>query len=239
MSDNGITLARQDADIFATFEGDNIVLLQLVAKALLLDYKSTWGDMDLRGTAQKTAKLIGTTVLERTTARSVIERLVAAADLKPEADRIRMRGWHVSLFEFREQHTVEGLAQRMRAAAKETDTFAATNACQTHMLEAAHAHIDRVVLEAFIEGIAECDDDYIRALLVKVCDLYALATIEANRAWYLEHEAFEPRRSKAVTAEVDKLVGELRGRSQELVEGLGVPVGWLHHPTAAVPPLLP
>ncbi|QXT62341.1 acyl-CoA dehydrogenase family protein [Tessaracoccus palaemonis] len=239
MSDNGITLARQDADIFATFEGDNTVLLQLVAKALLLDYKSTWGDMDLRGTAQKTAKLIGTTVLERTTARSVIERLVAAADLKPEAERIRMRGWHVSLFEFREQHTVEGLAQRMRAAAKEKDSFAATNACQTHMLEAARAHIDRVVLEAFIEGIAECDDDYVRALLVKVCDLYALATIEANRAWYLEHEAFEPRRSKAVTAEVDKLVGELRGRSQELVEGLGVPAGWLHHPTAAVPPLLP
>lgn len=239
LSDNGITLARQDADIFATFEGDNTVLLQLVAKALLLEYKSTWGDMDLRGTAQKTAKLIGGTVLERTTARSVIERLVAAADRKPESERIRMRGWHVRLFEFREQHIVESLAQRMRATGSASDPFAAVNACQTHMLEAAKAHIDRVVLEAFIEGIEECQDDYVRALLVRVCDLYALSTIEANRAWFLEHEVFEPRRSKAITAEVDKLCGELRPRALELVEGLGVPAGWLHHPNQAVPPLIP
>ena len=150
MSDNGITMARQDADIFATFEGDNTVLLQLVAKALLLEYKATWGDMDLRGTASKTAKLIGQTVMERTTARSVIDRLVAIADRKPESERLRARGWHVQMFEFRETHIVEGLAQRLRAASKlpEDQRDAAINACQTHMLEAARAHVDRVVLEA-------------------------------------------------------------------------------------------
>ena len=60
------------------------------------------------------------------------------------------------------------------------------------MLEAAKAHVDRMVLEAFIEGIEQCDDDYVTAMLVKVCDLYALATIESNRAWYLEHEALRP-----------------------------------------------
>lgn len=241
MSDNGITMARQDADVFATFEGDNTVLLQLVAKALLLEYKSTWGDMDLLGTAQKSASMLGQTVLERTTARSVIERLIAIADLKPEADRLRARGWHVELFEFREKHTVEGLARRMRAAGKlpEDRQQAALNACQPHMLEAAKAHVDRVVLEAFIEGIEECDDDYISALLVKVCDLYALATIEENRAWYLEHEVFDAHRSKAITAAVDELVGELRPKARELAEGLGVPEGWLHHPNEAVPPLLP
>ena len=52
MADNGLTLTRQDVDIFATFEGDNTVLLQLVAKALLLDYQTSWGEMDLRGTAR-------------------------------------------------------------------------------------------------------------------------------------------------------------------------------------------
>ncbi|HHT13372.1 MAG TPA: hypothetical protein GX013_09460, partial [Propionibacterium sp.] len=114
MSDNGITLARQDADIFATFEGDNTVLLQLVAKALLLDYKATWGDMDLAGTAQKTAKLLGGRFLERTTARSVIDRLVATANRKSESEQLRARGWHVQMFEYREKHIVEGLAQRMR-----------------------------------------------------------------------------------------------------------------------------
>lgn len=238
LSDNAITLARQDADVFATFEGDNTVLLQLVAKALLLNYKASWGEMDMRGTAQKTARLIGGTVLERTTARSLIDRLVATANRKPETQKLRARGWQIQMFEFRETHVLEGLAARMRAAGKRDDSFAAVNQCQPHMLEAAKAHIDRVVLEDFVEAIEGCQDDYIKALLVKVCDLYALSVIEANRAWYLEHEAFDPRRSKAITATVDDLCGELRGRAKELVEGLGVPQGWLVHPRTAVPPLI-
>ena len=237
MSDNGITLARQDADIFATFEGDNTVLLQLVAKALLLDYKSTWGDMDLAGTAQKTAKLLGGRFLERTTARSVIDRLVATANRKSESEQLRARGWHVQMFEYREKHIVEGLAQRMRAAAK-SKSFEAINATQPHMIEAGKAHVDRVVLEAFIEGIEECEDDYIKAVLVKVCDLYALSTIEANRAWFLEHEVFDARRSKAITSAVDGLCQELRPQSLALAEGLGVPEEWLVHPKKAVPPLI-
>lgn len=238
MHDNGLTLTRQDVDIFATFEGDNTVLLQLVAKALLLDYKASWGEMDLRGTAQKTARMMGGVFMERTTARSLIERLVATARRMPEHQQLRARGWHVDMFEFRESHTVEGLARRMRAAAKASDSFAAVNAAQTHMLAAAQAHIDRVVLEAFIEGIDECQDEYVAALLSKVCDLYALVTIEENRAWYLEHEVFDAHRSKTITATIDQLLAELRPRAQELVEGLGVPQDWLVHPRQAVPPLI-
>ena len=145
----------------------------------------------------------------------------------------------MTLFEFRGRHTVEGLARRMRAAGKADDSFAAINQCQPHMLEAARAHVDRVVLEAFIGAIESCDDDYIAALLGRVCDLYALSTIEANRAWFLEHEVFDSGRSKAVTAEVDALCGELRGKSRELAEGLGVPDAWLTLPREAIPPLVP
>lgn len=230
LSENAITLARHDADVFATFEGDNTVLLQLVAKALLLDYKATWGDLDLRGTAQATAKLLAGAFMERTTARSVIDRLVSVANRKPEAERLLARGWHVQLFEDRERHIIEGLAQRMRAASKlpPDEQFGAINACQDHMLAAARAHVDRVVLEAFIAGIDECADDYVTALLVKVCDLYVLATIEEHRAWYLEHERFDARRSKAVTSAVDALCRELRPKALELVEGLGVPIEWLN-----------
>ncbi|WP_231979279.1 hypothetical protein [Tessaracoccus coleopterorum] len=79
--------------------------------------------MDLRGTAQKTARLIGGTVLERTTARSLIDRLMATADRKPETQRLRARGWHIQMFEFRETHVIEGLAQRMRVASKAEDAF--------------------------------------------------------------------------------------------------------------------
>ncbi len=224
LSENGLTLLRQDADVFATFEGDNTVLLQLVAKALLLDYKKTWGDMDLRGTAQATARMIGGTFLERTTARAVIDRILAGSKSKD----VGSRAWHIEMFEDREKHTVEGLAKRMRAAAKASDSFAAVNACQQHMLAAARAHTDRVVLEAFIEGIHQCEDRYIASILGKVCDLYALATIEENRGWYMEHERFDGARSKAITEAVDALCVELRGKALELVEGLGVEEAWLN-----------
>ena len=224
LSENGLTMLRQDADVFATFEGDNTVLLQLVAKALLLDYKKTWGDMDMRGTAQATARMLGGTFLERTTAKAVIDRILSGSKSKD----VGSRAWHIEMFEDREKHTVEGLAKRMRAAAKASDSFEAVNACQQHMLAAARAHTDRVVLEAFIEGIHECQDPYIASILGKVCDLYALATIEENRGWYMEHERFDGARSKAVTEAVDALCLDLRGKALELVEGLGVEEGWLN-----------
>ncbi|MFV0429197.1 MAG: acyl-CoA dehydrogenase [Arachnia sp.] len=228
MSENGITLLRMDADVFATFEGDNTVLLQLVAKALLLNYKSTWGDMDLIGTAQATARLLGSTVMERTTARSLIDRLVTIAKTKPESEQLLARGWHIEMFEYRERHTVESLAQRMRASSKSSNQASAINQTQGHMLAAARAHVDRVVLEAFIQAIADCEDDYIASLLTEVCDLYVLATIEKNRAWFLEHEGFDPRRSKAITAAVNDICAHLRPRALNLVDGLGVPEGWLN-----------
>ncbi len=230
MSENGLTLARQDADIFATFEGDNTVLLQLVAKALLLDYRKTWGDLDLRGTAQATAKLLGGRFMERTAARAAIDRLVASARVKPEGEQLLARGWHVEMLEYREQRIVESLAARMREAAKAptATAFEAVNACQEHMLAAARAHTDRIVLEAFIAGYEACKDDYIKALLIKVCDLYALATIEQNRAWYLEHNRIDGVRSRSIRAAVDDLCAELRPRALELVEGLGIPAEWLN-----------
>ena len=224
LSENGLTLLRQDADVFATFEGDNTVLLQLVAKALLLDYRKTWGDMDMRGTAQATARLLGSRFLERTTARAVIDRIMSGANLKD----VGSRAWHIAMFEDREKHTVEGLAKRMRAAARASDVFAATNACQSHMLAAARAHTDRIVLEAFIEGIDECEDPYIASILGKVCDLYALTTLEENRGWFMEHERFDGARSKAITEAVDTLCRELRPKALALVEGLGVEESWLN-----------
>ena len=96
------------------------------------------------------------------------------------------------------------------------------------MLAAARAHTDRIVLEAFIEGIDETEDPYIASILTKVCDLYALTTIEENRGWFMEHERFDGARSKAVTEAVDALCLDLRGKALELVEGLGVEEGWLN-----------
>ena len=46
LAENRFTALKADTDVFTTFEGDNHVLLQLVAKGLLTDYASEFEDMD-------------------------------------------------------------------------------------------------------------------------------------------------------------------------------------------------
>lgn len=232
MAENQITLLRSDADVFATFEGDNTVLLQLVAKGLLTDYREMWGDLDMLGMVQAAVRTFSSAVIERTAARPLIERLVSAAG--SEKEQLLSRGWHVSMFEEREKHVLESLAGRLRTAAKQEgdDAFRAFNLTQDHVLFAARAHMDRVILEAFIAGIEECQDEEATATLERLCDLYALDSIAADRGWYQEHNRMSASRAKALVPAINRLCQQLRPDALALVEGLGVPASWLGAPIA-------
>jgi len=219
---------KADTDVFTTFEGDNTVLLQLVAKGLLTDYRDTFGNLDTLGMVRFGARQFAGAVIERTAARGLIQRLVAAAPGRDSEKGPTDRGWQVALFEDREEHLLETLALRLRKAGRPgADAFAVFNECQDHVVEAARAHVDRTVLEAFVAGIAECEDEAAAAMLSSVCDLYALSTIEAARGWYLEHGRISPARSKQVTAAVNDLCASLRPHAQSLVDAFGIPPLWL------------
>jgi acyl-CoA oxidase len=228
LSANQLTGLRGDADIFATFEGDNTVLLQLVTKALLTDYRQAWSGLDRGGLVQATARVVGGTVLERTAANLVVERLVASVRRRPEETTLVDRGWHAWMFEERERHSLESLARRMRAAGRAAgDSFEAFNALGDHVGFVARAHLERVILEAFIAGIAACPDPEARPVLERLCSLYALGSIGADRAWFQEHNRLSSGRAKALGEQVNQLCRELRPHALGLVEGLGIPEGWL------------
>jgi acyl-CoA oxidase len=131
------------------------------------------------------------------------------------------------MFADREAHLVEGLARRLRRAGRSGDVSAGFNAAQPHLLATARAHVDRLVLEAFVDGIERCPDPAAAALLGQVCDLYALSTIEAERGWYLEHGRLTPGRSKALTRAVEDPCGALRPHARTLVDAFGIPDAWL------------
>jgi acyl-CoA oxidase len=95
------------------------------------------------------------------------------------------------------------------------------------VIACAAAHVDRVVLEAFVAGVAACEDDVAGAMLDRVCDLHALSTIEKHAAWYLEHDRITASRSKQVTAAVNDLCAALRPHAQELTDAFGIPPAWL------------
>ena len=228
MAENGLTVLRGDADVFATFEGDNTVLLQLVSKGLLTDYKEMFGDLDMRGQVQFAARAIGGQFVEATAARPFVSRLVAAAARRSEDETLLDRGWHLSMFTDREKHVLETLANRLRKNAKEKDSFKAFNDAQDHVLLAARAHVDRIILEAFVAGIEECADEEARTVLERLCTLYALTSIEADSGWFQAHNRMSAVRAKAVTTQINKLCAELRPDALALVEGMGIPEAWLN-----------
>ena len=78
LAENLLTTLKADTDVFTTFEGDNTVLLQLVAKGLLTNYQSQVEDLGTLATARFIAEQFAGAFIERTAARSVIEPLLAA-----------------------------------------------------------------------------------------------------------------------------------------------------------------
>jgi acyl-CoA oxidase len=230
---NRLPQLKADTDVFTTFEGDNTVLLQLVAKTLLTDFRDEFGDLDTLGMVRFVADHISTTVLERTAARSLISALIGALPGSDEEKDLLDRGTHLELLEFRESHVISGVARRLKAGIDAgRDPFDVFNTCQDHVLLAARAHIDRIVLESFVAAIDRVEDPDVARLLSRVCDLHALSTIEAERAWFLEHGRLTGARSKAVTAAVNRLCGELRPHARLLVDAFGIPDQALGAPIA-------
>ncbi|HEY2502272.1 MAG TPA: acyl-CoA dehydrogenase [Mycobacterium sp.] len=223
MAENRLIALRGDTDVFTTFEGDNHVLLQLVAKELLTAYADDIRSMSPVEWVRFAANTVGERVMKRTAAEAIMQRIVDARQDSEEEGSLFNRGTQVNMFEERENYLLSSVARRLQGKSKEMSAFDAFNAVQDHVLHAASAHIDRVVLEAFVAGIDSCEDEEARKLLELVCDLYALSVIEDDRAWYIEHGYLSTGRAKAVTRGINDRCRELRPYAETLVDGFGIP----------------
>jgi acyl-CoA oxidase len=225
LAENRLTTLKGDTDVFTTFEGDNHVLLQLVAKELLTSYSQEIDGLDPVGLVRLAAATVADVVKERTAAAQLIQRLIDARPGASDDDHDLLdRGSQLNLFEDREQHVLETAARRLRRAGKDpSEAFAAFNATQDHVIRAGRVHIDRIVLEAFTAGIARCGDPEAQELLRDVCSLYALSTIEEDLAWFMGHNRLSETRAKTITSLVNDLLVKLRPHTLTLIEGFGVP----------------
>lgn len=223
MAENRLIALRGDTDVFTTFEGDNHVLTQLVAKELLTAYADDIRSMSPVEWVRFAANTVGDRVLKRTAAEAIMQRIVDARQDSEEEGSLFNRGTQVNMFEEREDYLLSSVARRLRDKSKDMSAFDAFNAVQDHVLHAASAHIDRVVLEAFVAGIDSCEDDDARELLELVCDLYALSVIEDDKAWYVEHGYLSTGRAKAVTRGINDRCRALRPHAETLVDGFGIP----------------
>lgn len=225
LEENLLPALKADTDVFTTFEGDNTVLLQLLAKELLSDY----GRTIKKGNPLEIAPLLGRqlagVLAERTGAASLTRRIpFRGIDL---TDRRRRR----ELLEIRRADTlaaaIRNLAPAMR---KGNDEFTVFNSAQDLLLVAARAHVDTLVERSFADKLATIDDPAVRALLERVYDLHVLSVIDRERAWYLETGRLTAAESRSIRPLVNGLCRELRPYARTLVDGFGIPDEWLACP---------
>ncbi|CAA9509468.1 MAG: hypothetical protein AVDCRST_MAG85-2248, partial [uncultured Solirubrobacteraceae bacterium] len=103
------------------------------------------------------------------------------------------------------------------------DPFMVLVDCQDHVVAAARAWVDLVILERFAAAVDRCEDPDVAEVLGRLCSLFALSRIEADRGWFQEHGRLSSPRSKAVIKAVNALCAQLREDAGMLVEAFGVP----------------
>ncbi|MEV0709315.1 acyl-CoA dehydrogenase family protein [Nocardia aurea] len=227
LTENRLVTLKADTDVFTTFEGDNVVLTQLVAKELLTSYADEVRDLDALGWVRFAATMAGDVVRKRSGVRQMIQTMRDRNDESVDEGDLSRRSVQLQLFADREDYLVRTAAHRLRARAKETGPFEAFNNAQDHILAAGTAHIDRLVLEAFIDGLADIEDDDARHLAEAVCDLFVYSLVEEHSAWFIMHRFMSVERAKAVRRGVNELVDRLRPDALTLVEAMGVPESML------------
>ncbi len=227
ISKNRFAALKADTDVFTSFEGDNHVLLQLVAKGLLTDYAGEFEDMDQLGMARFVAGLAVETVVERTAVHKLVQ---SVRDLFPGGDSWDQEAglldpnYQLAMLRFREEHMIGGVARRIKRGVDQgSNPGAVFSRVQDHVIAAARAHTERLVLEAFVARTAALPEGDLKVTLNLLCDLHALTTIEADRAWFMEHGRLSSARSKAISREVGSLCRKIRPLAVDLVDAFGVP----------------
>jgi acyl-CoA oxidase len=233
LSVNRFAALKADTDVFTTFEGDNTVLMMLVAKGLLTDYKDHFDELDPRELVTFVAGQAVETVVERLFARKIVQVIGDAVSLSDDRDDLLDRDYQLDLFRWREGHITASVAQRFKRGLDEDyDPFEVFRAVQDHAAAAARAHTATVLLEAFEEATRRCENEDLRDALSRLCDLYALHELEADRGFYQEHGRLSGARCKAITREVNRLCNEVRGQAAALVDAFGIPDEVLAAPIA-------
>jgi acyl-CoA oxidase len=231
LSENRFAALKADTDVFTTFEGDNHVLLQLVAKGLLTDYSSEFEDMDQFGMVRFVASLAVETLLEKTSAHQLFQRI---KDALPGGDQWDQEAglldpnYQRAMLRFREEHMLGGVARRLkRGIDNGMNAGEVFSRVQDHVIAAARAHVERMVLDSFIEKTRALPDGDQKIALDLLCDLHALSTIEADRAWFMEHGRLSGARSKSISREINDLCRKIRPLAVDLVDAFGVPEAML------------
>jgi len=224
LAENRLTQLRADLDVYVTFEGDNTVLLQLVAKRLLTDYSRKFAKADAGALAGFVAGQVGEAAVNRSGLRRLAQNVSDHGSIARSVGSVREEASQRQLLTDRVQTMVASIAGRLRPASKLAPAEAAAlfNSNQNELIEAAMAHGELLQWEAFTDALAGIEHAGTREVLTWLRDLFGLTLIEKNLAWYLINGRLSAARAAAVTDYIDdRLLPRLRDQALPLVEAFG------------------
>lgn len=223
LSINRFADLKADTDVFTTFEGDNTVLMQLVAKGLLGQYKNEFK----RPNTATILRYLGEEI-----SRS-LDGLDPTIGRSTSQDHLRNSDFQLKAFYFRKRSLQVSAARRLKSRIdRGIDPYDAFIRCQDHLMTLAHAHVEYIILKTFVDGVESCTDESLKRPLKTLCDLFALSYIEKNKGWYLESGYLEPVKTKAIRTQVNKLCYETRQIAVDLVNSFDIPDNCLAAPIA-------
>ncbi|GAA1804010.1 acyl-CoA dehydrogenase family protein [Nesterenkonia flava] len=223
ISENRFASLRADMDIYVTFEGDNNVLLQLVAKRLLSDYASEFKGADVGALASYVASQAGSTVIHRFGLRRAFQSVQDTGDERRSANWFKQEDVQRDLLTDRSRQMVIDAASQLRSAAKlpQAQQASVFNEHQFEIINAAKAHAELLLWESFTEALSEIEDEGTRQIMTWLRDVYALTTVEQTLDWYLGHGRISTHRAKTLTPYVNRLLARLRPHLQDIVDSFG------------------
>lgn len=221
MAEHRLTGLRADLDIYVTFEGDNNVLLQLVAKRLLGDYASAFASPDFGTLANYVAGQVGDKAVNRGGLRGLAQTVVDFGSTARSVGFVKEEEHQHQLLADRVHTMVANLANKLKHSGPSDPVKAAElfNRHQNDLILAATAHAELIVWEAFTSALKTIEDEESRAVLTWLRDLYGLGVLEENLAWYLINGRLSAHRAEAITDYIDgRLLPRLRPYAKDLID---------------------
>ena len=235
MAENRFGPLRADLDIYATFEGDNNVLLQLVGKRLLTEAGEQFRGADARETVQIMVGKVAVRIFSGSGLRQAGQAVMDFGSVARSVGKLRQPQEQYELLSGRVRTMVDDIVMavgRSRRLSK-AEQAAVFGRFQHRLIEAARAHGELLQWEAFTNALAELPDGATKRVLTWLRDLFGLGLIERHLEWYLLNGHLSTLRAASVSRYIDRLVSRLRPHAQDLVDAFGYGPEHLRAPIAS------
>ena len=235
LAENRLSTLHGDLDVYVTFEGDNTVLLQLVAKRLLGDYAEQFKGADFGTMAGYLADQVGDAAFNRSGLRRLAQNVADFGSTARSIGYVRSTASQRQLLTDRVHSMVAEVADHLKHSSKlpPEEAAALMNKHQSALIDAGWAHAELVVWEAFTHAVDRLDEGPNKQVMRWLRDLHGFTLIEKHRDWYLMKGRLSAHRAEAITDYINhRLLPRLRPHALNLVDSFGLTEDLIRAPIA-------